>query len=66
MLWKGVDRGAPLWLGVLQMAEAWATPPWEIMDAEGSLVWANRWAFYRKQVRWVEEQQREKKWAIRI
>lgn len=61
MLRDGVDRGCPAWLGVLQMAEAWGVPPWEIEDAEGSLMWANRWAFYRKQVRWVEDQAREKK-----
>ncbi len=55
MLRDGVDRGAPMWLGVLQMAEAWGVPPWVIMDAPGSLVWAARWAEYRRQVRWVEE-----------
>jgi hypothetical protein len=55
MLRDGVDRGSPLWLGALQMAEAWGVPPWEIMDAPGSLMWAARWAAYRKEVRWVEE-----------
>lgn len=50
---------APTWLGVLQMAEAWGVPPWEIMDAEGSLLWAARWAAYRKEVQWVEEDRRK-------
>jgi hypothetical protein len=61
VLRDGVDRGVPQWVGVLQMAEAWGVPPWEIMEAEGSLLWAARWAFYRKQVRWVEEDRARKK-----
>lgn len=45
----------PLWLGALQMAEAWGTPPWEVMEHPGSLKWAARWAAYQKEKRWVEE-----------
>jgi len=45
----------PIWLSALQMAEAWGCPPWEIMRERGSLVWAARWAEYRRQVRWVED-----------
>ena len=56
MLRDGVDRGVPLWVACLQMAEEWGVPPWEIMDAPGSLVWAARRAFYKKQLHWVEEQ----------
>ncbi len=50
----------PSWMGVLQMAEEWATPPWEIVRAHGSLKWAARWAAYRKEVAWVQEQQSKK------
>lgn len=61
MLQSGVDRGVPVWMGVLQMAEAWGTPPWEIMERRGGLIWAARWAAYKRQVRWVEEQQTKTK-----
>jgi hypothetical protein len=55
MLRDGVDRGAPLWLGAIQMAEAWGCHPADIMARPGGLMWAARWAEYRRQVRWVEE-----------
>ena len=32
------------------MAEAWGTPPWEIMAHPGSLKWAARFALYRQEV----------------
>lgn len=51
----GVDRGAPVWLAALQMAEEWGVPPWTIMQAPGSLMWAHRWAEYKKQLRWVKD-----------
>ncbi len=63
MLYSGaVSRsgGPPTWMGVLQMAEAWGVPPWEIMSAHGSLKWAARWAAYRKEVAWVHEQNSKK------
>lgn len=60
MLWKGATSSAagppPLWLGVLQMAEAWGCHPEDIMTRPGGLKWAARWGAYRKEVRWVEEQ----------
>jgi hypothetical protein len=59
MLRDGVDRGAPLWLGVLQMAEAWGCHPEDVMTRPGGLKWAARWAAYRKEVRWVEEERRK-------
>ena len=60
MLRSGTDRGVPPWVAVLQMAEEWSTPPWEIMRAPGSLKWAVRWAFYKEQKRWVEDSLRPK------
>lgn len=57
MLRSGVDKGVPLWIGALQMAEEWGVPPWEIMGARSSLLWAARWAFYKKQVAWVKGQE---------
>lgn len=65
MLWKGATSRAygspPWWMGVLQMAESWGVPPWEITDHSGSLVWAARWAAYRKEVAWVQDEQSKKK-----
>lgn len=57
MLWKGVNKGVPMWVGVLQMAEEWGMYPGDLMEKEGSLMWSARWAFYKKQVRWVKEEQ---------
>ena len=63
MLYQGTSShtygSPPVWLGVLQMAEAWGVPPWEIIRHPGSLVWGARWAAYRKQVQWVEEERRK-------
>ena len=50
----------PIWLGALQMADDWSTPPWEIMRAPGSLKWAARWAAYRKEMAWVQEEKSKK------
>ena len=55
MLRDGVDRGCPTWIAVLQMAEEWGTPPWEIVNAKGSLMWASRRAFYKRQAKWVQD-----------
>lgn len=60
MLHSGVDRGVPSWLAVLQMAEEWGTPPWEIAHAPGSVKWAARRAVYHKELAWVREQQSKK------
>ncbi len=60
MLHSGVDRGVPFWMGILQMAEEWGTPPWNISQAPGSLMWAARWAAYRKEVAWVQEEWNKK------
>ncbi len=46
----------PSWLGVLQMAEEWGCHPEDIMSKPGGLKWAARWAAYRKEVAWVQEQ----------
>lgn len=32
----------PQWVIVLQMAEAWGVPPWQVED-EMSLMWWERW-----------------------
>jgi hypothetical protein len=60
MLRDGVDRGCPTWVGVLQMSEQWGIYPGDLMDKEDSLMWAARWAFYRKQARWVDEERNKK------
>jgi len=45
----------PIWVKVLQMAEAWGVPPWEIMQQPGSVRWAARWSFYREQLALAQE-----------
>lgn len=34
---------APFWTLIVQAAEAFGTPPWEIVDAPGGLWWLARW-----------------------
>jgi len=55
-LYTGVNKGAPIWISALQMAEAWGCHPEDIMTRPGGLMWAARWAFYQKQAAWVREQ----------
>lgn len=60
MLYSGVDKGVPLWLGALQMAEDWGCHPEDVMTRSGGLMWAARWAAYRKEVAWVQEERNKK------
>lgn len=50
-------KGAPTWVLALQLAEAWHVPPWEIMNAPGSLRWAARYSAYAEVVRKIREQE---------
>ena len=59
-LYTGVDRGVPTLVTALQLAEAWHVPPWEIMDHPGSLMWAARYMFYRRQANVVQDWQIER------
>ena len=60
MLYSGAVSRAygspPSWLGILQMAEEWGIYPGDLVEKRGSLMWAARWAAYRKEVAWVQEQ----------
>ena len=38
--------GAPSWLPVLILAEAWGCPPWEIMDHPDGIKWLARYNTY--------------------
>lgn len=60
LLYTGVDRGAPIWIAALQMADDGWGHPEDIMTRPGGLKWAARRAFYRQQVEWVREQQSKK------
>jgi len=40
--------GAPAWVEVLQMAEAWGQHPDDIMHRPGGLRWAARWGAYQR------------------
>ena len=55
---RGRRSTGPAWLAVLQMAEDWGVPPWEIVNAPGSLRWARRWAIYRQALRRIQDDQR--------
>lgn len=59
-----MDRGVPTWVLALQLSEVWGVPPWEIMNAPGSLMWAARYSFYRKQqnvvAEWIRERDKPK------
>lgn len=44
-----------MWGTALQLAEAWHTPPWEIVDAPGSRLWAARWVVYREELKAAQE-----------
>jgi hypothetical protein len=39
----------------LQLAEAWHVPPWMIMEHPGSMMWAARYMFYKRQENVVKE-----------
>ena len=50
-----MDKGAPTWVTALQLADAWHVPPWVIMEHPGSLMWAARYMFYKRQENVVKE-----------
>ncbi len=54
-------QSIPMWVTVLQMAEAWSTPPWDITGHPGSVRWMARWKFYNEQVARVLEEARNEK-----
>ncbi len=64
MLYSGAMSHAygppPMWLGVLQMAEEWGIYPGDLVEKPGSLKWAARWAAYRKELAWVQEEKNKK------
>jgi hypothetical protein len=42
-------------MSILQMAEAWGCPPWEIEDADDGAYWATRWGVYQDELRFVRK-----------
>lgn len=50
-------KAGPTWVTALQLAEEWGVPPWEIMEAPGSLRWAARRAVYQKALAKVKKLQ---------
>lgn len=44
---RGLKKAAPSWVLVCQLAEAWHVPPYAIVRAPGSWLWARRWAVYQ-------------------
>lgn len=44
-----------MWVPVLQAAEAWGVPPWEIAGGGSPLVWLNRYTFFHTQL-YLKEQ----------
>lgn len=39
----------PLWCNVLDAAEEWGTPPWEISEDGNKLLWFLRWRVYKSE-----------------
>jgi hypothetical protein len=39
-------RDLPLWIGVLDAAEAWGCPPWEISPPDNKFLWFMRRQMY--------------------
>lgn len=50
----------PLWVSVLEMAEAWGVPPWEIVAHRGGLRWMTRFKFYHEQAVQYQHEEMDK------
>jgi len=46
----GVALPVPWWVEILQAAEDWGTPPWEIMRDQGKAIWVIRWRTWKRTV----------------
>lgn len=46
---RGLKKKAPAWVVACQLAEAWHVPPYAVMDAPGSWLWARRWGVYQEE-----------------
>lgn len=55
-------KDLPWWTGVLEAAEAWGVPPWEIAPG-GKFEWYARWSSYRETVNKAVKERREKEAA---
>lgn len=49
----------PWWTGVIEAAEAWGCPPWDIAPG-GKFLWFARWQSYRGAVNKAMKERREK------
>lgn len=49
----------PWWIEVLQAAEDWGIPPWEIVDEAGKGVWMVRWRGWKGAVSSAEHDKRK-------
>ncbi len=49
----------PWWIGVLEAAEAWGTPPWEIAGRDSPFVWYSRFTSYQQTVNKAMRERRE-------
>ena len=59
---KGVRHPSltmPLWVGSLEMAEAWGIPPW-VVEEQASQAWVERYLLYRNEIAKEQERQAEK------
>ena len=58
-----LPKGAriPAWVMVLQMAERWGCPPWEIAAHPGALRWITRQSFYNEQLRRVMDEDADRR-----
>jgi hypothetical protein len=43
-----VPQDFPWWIGVLQLAQEWSTPAWEIAEDDDRLLWFLRYQIYKR------------------
>jgi hypothetical protein len=43
-----VPQEFPWWIGVLQLAQEWSTPAWEIAEDDDRLLWFLRYQIYKR------------------
>ena len=50
----------PWWIGVLEAAEAWGCPPWEIAERDSKVTWYFRYSSYQQTVNKALREKRDK------
>lgn len=53
-------KDMPWWANVLEAAEAWGVPPWEITGNGSRFLWYSRWMAYTDAVNRAVKERRER------